>query len=90
LCAPLTKWNSTSGLSTASQSARSAGTPQCAASRGTYRTSSTTPTSAISRMPSTVGTVWSPDRSTTQRASCRKAGPYGVGVCDQMPGTSAR
>ena len=89
LCAPDTRWMSTSGFARPSQTAAAGSTPHAAASRGRKTASSTTPSSAASRSQATAPSR-SPPEPAAAAASTRMAnGPYGAGRARQIGGTAA-
>lgn len=84
---PDTRWNSTSGLATASQSAATSDTPQYSAKRGTAQPSMRIPMIATTRCRIVPATTSSPVSVWITFCTPRNRGPYWFGVSRQMSGT---
>ena len=89
LCpAPISSSN-TSGLTTASQTARQGSAPSVRASRGTKIANRITATSSIARSSSTPAISFDPTTAAIRLDSHRNAGPYGAVVCRQNGETAS-
>ena len=76
-------WMTIIGLATATHSATATRPPSRRVSSGSAQTSSTRPSTSVSRMSSTPAMMLPPDAQATVLASRMNSGPYGAGVSCQ-------